>query len=49
MTAEFEADDSQLADIMTRLINEGIRMWTFNDKEPTLEDVFMLVTKGLVT
>lgn len=46
---ELEADESQLADIMARLINEGVPVRSFNDKEPTLEDVFMLVTKGLVT
>lgn len=46
---EMEADDQQLANIMTRLIEEGIPLRSFNDKEPTLEDVFMMVTKGLVT
>jgi ABC-2 type transport system ATP-binding protein len=49
VTAEFEADDEQLAAIMTRLVDEKIPMRSFNDKEPTLEDVFMMVTKGLVT
>ncbi len=46
---ELEADEHQLAAIMTRLISEGIPLRSFNDKEPTLEDVFMMVTKGLVT
>lgn len=46
---ELEADEHQLAAIMTRLIHEGIPLRSFNDKEPTLEDVFMMVTKGLVT
>ncbi len=46
---ELEADESQLAQIMARLVDEGIPMRSFNDKEPTLEDVFMRVTKGLVT
>ncbi len=49
VVAELEADDAQLADIMNRLIGEGIPLRSFNDKEPTLEDVFMMVTKGLVT
>lgn len=48
VVAEFEADDQQLADIMTRLVDAKIPMRSFNDKEPTLEDVFMMVTKGLV-
>ncbi len=47
-TAEFETDDPGLADILTRLVNGGVKMKSFNDKDPTLEDVFMLVTKGLV-
>ncbi len=49
VTCEFEADETQLASIMTRLVHEGIPVRSFNDKEPTLEDVFMMVTKGLVT
>lgn len=49
VTAEFEADDAQLAAIMERLQTEKIPMYSFSDKEPTLEDVFMMVTKGLVT
>jgi ABC-2 type transport system ATP-binding protein len=49
VVAEFEADEQQLAQIMTRLVEEKIPLRSFNDKEPTLEDVFMMVTKGLVT
>ncbi|XZE36571.1 ATP-binding cassette domain-containing protein [Pirellulaceae bacterium SH501] len=47
-TAEFETDDAGLGDILNRLVNGGVKMKSFNDKDPTLEDVFMLVTKGLV-
>lgn len=47
-TAELETDDSGLADLMEQLIKGGVRMRSFSDKDPTLEDVFMLVTKGLV-
>lgn len=49
VTVELEADEHQLAAIMNHLVSEGIPMRSFNDKEPTLEDVFMMVTKGLVT
>ncbi|MEC8557869.1 MAG: ABC transporter ATP-binding protein [Planctomycetota bacterium] len=49
VVVELEADDQQLADIMNRIMEEGIPMRSFNDQEPTLEDVFMMVTKGLVT
>ncbi len=49
VTVELEATDDQLAGILHRLSKEDIPIRSFNDKEPTLEDVFMLVTKGLVT
>jgi len=48
VTAEFETDDAGLSDLLQRLVTNGIRMRSFSDKDPTLEDVFMLVTKGLV-
>ncbi len=48
VTAELEADDAQISALMERLVAEGVRMYSFADKEPTLEDVFMLVTKGAV-
>ncbi|MHB8900704.1 MAG: ABC transporter ATP-binding protein [Thermoguttaceae bacterium] len=47
-TAELEANDEQISALMQRLVAEGVRMYSFADKEPTLEDVFMLVTKGAV-
>ena len=48
VTVELAADDAQVADLLQRLVAGGIRMHSFADKEPTLEDVFMLVTKGAV-
>jgi len=47
--AELETDDEGLASLMEQMIREGVRMKSFNDRDPTLEDVFMTVTKGLVT
>ncbi len=47
--AELETDDQGLADLLETFIREGVRLRKFNDKDPTLEDVFMTVTKGLVT
>lgn len=47
--AELETDDEGLAQLMEELVNAGVRMKSFNDRDPTLEDVFMTVTKGLVT
>lgn len=49
VTAELAADDQQLAALMQRMIDSGAKMRSFAEKDPTLEDVFMLVTKGLVT
>ncbi|TWU42679.1 ABC transporter ATP-binding protein [Novipirellula artificiosorum] len=49
VVAELEADDEVIAGLMEQLIREGVRMRSFNDRDPTLEDVFMTVTKGLVT
>ena len=48
VTVELAADDSQVAGLMEKLVAAGVRMSSFADKEPTLEDVFMMVTKGAV-
>jgi ABC-2 type transport system ATP-binding protein len=48
VTVELAADDNQVAGLMEKLVAAGVRMSSFTDKEPTLEDVFMLVTKGAV-
>jgi ABC-2 type transport system ATP-binding protein len=48
VVAELETDDNGLADLMHTLVTAGVRMKSFNDSDPTLEDVFMTVTKGLV-
>ncbi|TWU26172.1 putative ABC transporter ATP-binding protein YxlF [Novipirellula galeiformis] len=49
VVAELETDDEGLADLLDELIAAGVRMRSFHDRDPTLEDVFMTVTKGLVT
>jgi ABC-2 type transport system ATP-binding protein len=48
VTVELAASEDQVAALMERLVAEGVRMNSFAEKEPTLEDVFMLVTKGAV-
>ncbi|OHB69593.1 MAG: multidrug ABC transporter ATP-binding protein [Planctomycetes bacterium RBG_13_63_9] len=48
VTVELAGDDEQVAALMEKLLAAGVRMHSFADKEPTLEDVFMLVTKGAV-
>ncbi len=48
ITAELAADDEQMAQLLEQLLAGGVRLQSFAQKDPTLEDVFMLVTKGLV-
>jgi ABC-2 type transport system ATP-binding protein len=48
LTAELAIDDRQTAALLEQLLAQGVRMRSFAEKEPTLEDVFMLVTKGAV-
>jgi ABC-2 type transport system ATP-binding protein len=48
VVAELETDDEGLAQLVETLVAEGVRFRSFNDKDPTLEDVFMTVTKGIV-
>jgi len=47
-TVELAADDRQVAGLMEQLVQAGVRMQSFAEKEPTLEDVFMMVTRGAV-
>lgn len=48
VVAELETDDAGLSELMQQMIAAGVKMKSFNDRDPTLEDVFMTVTKGLV-
>jgi ABC-2 type transport system ATP-binding protein len=49
VTVELDADDEKVGSLLDELAKQGVRVRSFNDKDPTLEDVFMLVTKGLVS
>jgi len=48
-TVELEGDDADVQRLLRQLANANCGLLSFADKEPTLEDVFMMVTKGLVT
>ncbi len=48
-TVELEAKDGEVADLLYQLVSQDVGIRSFAEKDPTLEDVFMLVTKGLVT
>lgn len=45
---ELETNDQGVAQLLDQLIAAHIPVRSYAEKEPTLEDVFMLVTKGLV-
>ncbi len=47
-TVELDADDREVAGLLAQLVQEGVVLRSFSEKVPTLEDVFMLVTKGIV-
>ena len=48
VTVELDADDRGGVELLQQLVSQGVGIRSFAEKEPTLEDVFMLVTKGLV-
>src|SRR5215475_647962 len=48
-TVELEGDDSDVQRLLRQLAAADCGLLSFAEKEPTLEDVFMMVTKGLVT
>lgn len=48
-TIEYAGGDNEVQRLMRSLVAANVGLISFADKEPTLEDVFMLVTKGLVT
>lgn len=48
IVAELAVDDAALADLSDELHREGVRIASFADRDPSLEDVFMTVTKGAV-
>ncbi|MEZ6096126.1 MAG: ABC transporter ATP-binding protein [Pirellulaceae bacterium] len=49
VTIEFSSPDHDSEGLLKQLIDQNVGVSSFAEKEPTLEDVFMLVTKGLVT
>jgi ABC-2 type transport system ATP-binding protein len=49
VTIEFATPDHDTAVLLKQLIDNQVEVRTFGAKEPNLEDVFMMVTKGLVS
>jgi ABC-2 type transport system ATP-binding protein len=46
---ELATDDNGVTELLHQLVYNKVGLTSFADREPTLEDVFMMVTKGLVT
>jgi ABC-2 type transport system ATP-binding protein len=46
---ELEANDDQVNELLHQLVYNKVGVRSFAEKDPSLEDVFMMVTKGLVT
>lgn len=49
LTFEFQGDDLALSEILSDLIQNGFAVLHFNEDNGDLEDIFLKVTKGLVT
>jgi ABC-2 type transport system ATP-binding protein len=49
VTVELETDDQGVAELLRQLIDQKVAVRSYNEKDPTLEDVFMLVTEGIVS
>ncbi|HRE98997.1 MAG TPA: ABC transporter ATP-binding protein [Pirellulaceae bacterium] len=48
VSAEVDTDETGLAALLSRLMEAGVGVNSFADLEPSLEDVFMTVTRGIV-
>ena len=48
-TVEMDGEEVDVQRLLRQLVAAECGLLSFAEKEPTLEDVFMMVTKGLVT
>jgi ABC-2 type transport system ATP-binding protein len=48
-TMELDTDDAGVAEVLRQLTSQGVGIRSFAEEDPSLEDVFMMVTKGLVS
>jgi ABC-2 type transport system ATP-binding protein len=49
LTAEFEGQDPDMARLLGKLIAAGVTVQSFAEEPLRLEDVFMMITKGIVS
>ena len=48
ITAEFHGQETDLANLLGRLIAAGVAVHSFSEEDLSLEEVFMMITKGIV-
>jgi ABC-2 type transport system ATP-binding protein len=48
VTAEFHGEDDAQARLLARLVGAGVTVQSFGEEPLTLEEVFMMITKGVV-
>ncbi len=48
LTAEFEGQDEDMGRLLVRLIDSGVAVQSFAEETISLEEFFMLITKGIV-
>jgi ABC-2 type transport system ATP-binding protein len=49
LSAEFEGQDSDMARVLDRLVQSGVTVQSFAEEPLSLEEVFMMITKGIVS
>ncbi len=49
LSAEFEGQDQDMARLLDRLIQSGVAVQSFAEEPLSLEEVFMMITKGIVS
>jgi ABC-2 type transport system ATP-binding protein len=49
VTAEFEGEDQDMAGLLDRLVSSGVAVHSFAEEPLSLEEVFMMITKGIVS
>ena len=48
LTAEYEGHEEGLVHLLGKLIERGVQVHSFAEQELSLEEVFMMITKGIV-
>ena len=49
ITAEYEGQEDGLVSLLGRLVSQGVQVHSFAEEELSLEEVFMMITKGIVS